>query len=135
MVDELGIHTVDDKISAVSHFPQPKSVDNVRSFLGLAGYYRPFIRNFAAIANPLTKLLKKDTPFEWSKTQESSFNQLMEALTKAPLLVFPQFTDPFLLCTDASTINVGAALMQTDGDSICQPCLNASGKKTIQLPI
>ncbi len=88
MVDELGIHTVDDKISAVSHFPQPKSVDNVRSFLGLAGYNRPFIRNFAAITNPLTKLLKKDTPFEWSKTQESSFNQLKEALTKAPILFF-----------------------------------------------
>ncbi len=90
MVDELGIHTVDDKISAVSHFPQPKSIDNVISFLGLAGYYRLIIRNFAAIANPLTKLLKKDTPFEWSKTQESSFNQLKEALTRAPILLFPQ---------------------------------------------
>ncbi len=59
-------------------------------------------------------MLKKDTPFELSKTQESSFNQLKEALIKAPILVFSQFTDPFLLCTDASTIGVGAALMQTD---------------------
>ncbi len=67
MVDELGIHTVDNKIAVSHFFPQPKSVDNVRSFLGLAGYYHPFIRNSAAIANPLTKLLKKDTPFEWSR--------------------------------------------------------------------
>ncbi len=105
-----GIHTVDDKIDAVSHFKQPKSVDNVRSFLELAGYYRPFIRNFAAIANPLTKLLEKDTPFEWTKMQESSFNQLKEALTKAHILVFPQFTDLFLLCTDASTIGIVGGL-------------------------
>ncbi len=62
-VDEQGIHTVEDKVAAVAKFPQPKTVENVRSFLSLAGYYRPFIKNFAARANPLTQLLKKDTPF------------------------------------------------------------------------
>ncbi len=58
-LDEQGIHTVDYKTPAVAQFPQPKTVDNVRSFLGLAGYYHPFIKNFAARANPLTQLLKK----------------------------------------------------------------------------
>ncbi len=62
-VDEQGIHTMDDKTAAVAQFPQPKIVENVWSFLGLAGYYRPFIKNFAAWANPLTQLLKKETPF------------------------------------------------------------------------
>ncbi len=62
-VDKQGIHTVDDKIAAVAQFPQPKTVKNVRSFLGPAGYYALFIKNFAARANSLTQLLKKDTPF------------------------------------------------------------------------
>ncbi len=62
-VDEQSIHTVDDKIAAVAQFPQPKAVENVQSFLGLAGYYRPFIKNFAARANPLTQLLKKRYTF------------------------------------------------------------------------
>ncbi len=57
--DEEGIHTVDDKITAVANFPQPKTIENVRSFLGSAGYYRPFIKSFAARASLLTKLLKK----------------------------------------------------------------------------
>ncbi len=65
-VDEKGIHTVDDKITAVAKFPQPKTVENVRSFLGLAGYYRPFIKSFAERANPLTKLLKNKEPFPWA---------------------------------------------------------------------
>ncbi len=58
-VAEQGIHTVDDKTAAVAQFPQPKTVENVRSFLGLAGYYRPFIKNFAVRANPSTQMLKK----------------------------------------------------------------------------
>ncbi len=58
-VDKQDIHTVDDKITAVAKFPQPKTVENVRSFLVVAGYYSPFIRNFAARANPLTQLLKR----------------------------------------------------------------------------
>ncbi len=64
-VDEEGIYTVDDKITAVANFPQPKTIENVKSFFGLAGYYRPFIKSFAARASPLTKLLKKSEPFHW----------------------------------------------------------------------
>ncbi len=60
VVDGEGIHTVDEKVMAVRNFPQPKSVENVRAFIDLAGYYRPFIKNLAAIASPLTKFLKKD---------------------------------------------------------------------------
>ncbi len=87
-VDEHGIHTVDDKIAALAKFPQPKTVENVRSFLGLAGHYRPFIKNFAARANPLTQQLKEDTPFHWDSEQESSFKDLKHALTHASVLVF-----------------------------------------------
>ncbi len=63
LVDGDGIHTVHSKIAAVERFPIPKSVENVRSFLGLAGYYRTFVTNFASIASPLMLLLKKDVPF------------------------------------------------------------------------
>lgn len=114
VVDEFGIHTVDDKIKAIAEFPQPTSADKVRSFLGVAGYYRPFIKDFAARASPLTLLLKKDVPFQWLPAQQTSFEDLKKALTQAPVLVFPDFKDPFQLCTDASASGLGAALMQTD---------------------
>ncbi len=87
--DEQGIHTVDDKIAAVAKFLQPKTEENVRSFLGLAVYYRPFIKNFAARTNPLTQLFKKGTPFHWGSEQKGSFKNLKHALTHAPVLVFP----------------------------------------------
>ncbi len=95
VVDGFCIHTVDDKIKAIAEFPQLKSTDNVRSFLGVAGYYRPFIKNFTARASPLTHLLKKDVPFQWLPAQQSSFEDLKKALTQAPVLVFPDFKDPF----------------------------------------
>ncbi len=109
-VDDIGIHTVDDKTVAVAKFPQPKTVENVRSFLGLAGYYRPFIKSFAARANPLTKLLKKNEPFHWGSDQDNSFKDLKQALTHAPVLTFPDFKDPFVIYTDASTLGIGAVL-------------------------
>ncbi len=114
VVDGEGIHTVDEKVIAVQKFPQPKSVENVRSFLGLAGYYRPFIKNFAAIASPLTKLLKKDVAFHWEAAHEQSFNELKSLLTNAPVLAFPEHSEPFIICTDASSLGLGAVLMQTD---------------------
>ncbi len=110
-VDEQSIHTVDEKIAAVAKFPQPRTMENVRSFLGLSGYHRPFIKDFPARANPLTHLLKKDTPFHWGSEHESSFKDLKHALTYAPFLVFPNFDDPFVIFTDVSGVGIGAVLM------------------------
>ncbi len=114
-VDEQSIHTVDEKTAAVAKFPQPKTVENVRSFLGLAGYCRPFIKNFAARAKPLRQLLKKESPFHWGSEQESSFKDLKHALTHASVLVFPSTDNHFVIFTNTSGISIGAVLMQTDG--------------------
>ncbi len=114
LVDGDGIHTVDSNISEVKNFPTPKSVENVRSFLGLAGYYRAFMKNFASVASSLTRLLKKDVPFLWNDAQQNSFVTLKEALTNAPVLAFPDYSLPFTLCTCASALGVGSVLMQTE---------------------
>ncbi len=113
-VDGDGIHTMDDKISAIKNFPQPQNVEDVRSFLGLCGYYRPFIRGFARIASPLTQLLRKDVPFHWNAPQDKSFNDLKSALINAPALAFPEYSVPFSLYTDASALGLGAVPIQPD---------------------
>ncbi len=116
LVDGDGIHTVDSKITAVQKFPTPKSVENVRSFLDLAGYYKAFVKNFASSASPLTRLLKKDVPFLWNDAQQHSFTTLKDVLTHAPILAFPDYKLPFTICTDASAFGIGAVLMQTEGN-------------------
>ncbi|KAK8701427.1 hypothetical protein V6N13_019814 [Hibiscus sabdariffa] len=79
-----------------------KNVGEVRSFLGLAGYYRRFVKGFSSIALPLTKLLRKDQPFEWSEDRQRSFDQLKQALTHAPVLVQPESDKEFTVYSDAS---------------------------------
>ncbi len=74
-----------------------------------------FIKSFAARASPLTELLKKSESFHWGSEQDISFKYLKYALTHAPVLTFPNFKDPFLIYTDASTVGIEAVLMQTDG--------------------
>ena len=113
-VDREGIHTLDDKISAVCKFPTPTNVDQIRSFIGLAGFYRQFIKGFSQIAQPLSALLKKNVPFTWSDDQEKAFLTLKHALCNAPVLAFPDFERDFTLCTDASATGLGAVLMQPD---------------------
>ena len=113
-VDAEGIHTLDSKIKAVNNFPTPTTTENVRSFLGLCGYYRAFIKGFSSLAAPLNSLLKKDTPFHWDAAQENSFMKLKFALTHAPVLVFPDYTKPFIIYTDASGTGLGAVVMQQD---------------------
>ncbi len=91
LVDGDGIQTVDSKITAVQKFPTPTSVEKVRSFLGLAGYYRAFIKNFALIASPLMLFLKKDVLFLWNEVQQHGFTTLKDALTHALILAFPDY--------------------------------------------
>ncbi len=105
---------MDDKIASMANFLQPKTVENVRSFLGLGAHYLPFIKSFAARVSPLTKLLKKSEPFHWGSRQDNSFNDIEYTLTHAPV-TFPNFRDPFCIYSDASTVSIGAVLMQTDG--------------------
>ena len=91
---------------------QPTSVTEVRSFLGLAGYYRRFIENFSKIAKPMTELLKKDKKFLWSADCEESFQVLKERLTTAPVLVLPDVHRSFDIFCDASRRGLGCVLMQ-----------------------
>ena len=79
------------KVKAIKTFPLPRKVRDVRSFLGLAGYYRSFIKDFAAISKPLTLLTRKDAKFNWSEPQQSSFDTLKEVLTSDYVLAHPEF--------------------------------------------
>ncbi len=109
-----GLHTQADKIQAVSNFPVPSTVDNVSSFLGLAGYYHAFICNFSKIASPLNQLLRKGSTFHWDAPQQKSFEELKHALTTTPVLQFPNYEKPFTLYPNASLSGLGAVLMQPD---------------------
>ncbi|KAK8501513.1 hypothetical protein V6N12_041447 [Hibiscus sabdariffa] len=90
----------------------PRNVGEVRSFLGLAGYYRRFVKGFSTIALPLTKLLRKDQPFEWSEDRQRSFDQIKQALTHALVLVQPESGKEFTGYSDASHSSLGCVLMQ-----------------------
>ncbi|GBG81573.1 hypothetical protein CBR_g32564 [Chara braunii] len=106
------------KIAAIQDWPQPQTVRDVRSFLGLASYYRNLVRNFSAVAAPLTNLIKKDTPFLWSLHCQMTFAGLKQALTRAPVLKLSDPTMPFVLTTDASQYGIGAVLQQDDGNGL-----------------
>ena len=91
-----------DKVEAVKSYATPTDVKQLRSFFGLASYYRRFIPFFSRVAAPLFALTRKDVLFQWDERCQSSFDHLKGLLIQAPLLVFPDFTKPFELETDAS---------------------------------
>jgi len=99
------------KLSTVKNFPTTKKVRDVQSFIGLAGYYRKFIKDFSKIAKPLT-LTKKNTKFEWTTEQQKAFDILKEKLTTAPVLHYPDFARQFIIAIDASDYAIGAVLSQ-----------------------
>ncbi|KAJ9552858.1 hypothetical protein OSB04_016903 [Centaurea solstitialis] len=112
VVTQEGIKVDPAKIEAIKDWESPKSPSEVRSFLGLAGYYRRFIEHFSAIATPLTELTRKDVKFEWTSTCEYAFNNLKGKLTSAPILTLPNGTDGFVVYCDASKLGLGCVLMQ-----------------------
>ena len=115
-VSAQGITMHQDKVQAVLTWPRPANVGELQSFLGLAGYYRRFIKDFAAIAAPLTDLIRKDRPYEWTPAQDSAFAALKDAITTAPVLSLPDPQRPFILTTDASGATIGAVLSQQYDD-------------------
>lgn len=107
-----GVKVDPEKIRAVKEFPTPKNQKNVRQFLGLSGFYRRFVKDYAKIARPLFDLLKKDAIFHWTTSCKQSFEFLKNELCKSPILVFPDFGKEYLLFTDASKDAIGGLLAQ-----------------------
>ena len=130
VVSSEGISADPSKVDAVKNFATPVDVRQLRSFLGLASYYRRFIPTFSKVAAPLFALTRKDAIFQWDEKCQESFDHLKSLLIQAPLLVFPDFTKPFVLETDASGQGLGAVLSQQQGSGCVAPIAYAS--RTLQ---
>ena len=109
------VRPVEEKMAVIKAYPQPRTKKEVQSFLGLASYYRKFIRGFAEIARPLIKLTLNDAKFEWTSAQTDAFNELRKRLTEDPILRAPDFEKPWIVYSDASDTSVGAVLSQEHG--------------------
>lgn len=112
IISEEGISTDPEKIKAVKEWPVLTTVKQVRSFLGLASYYRRFVAGYAKIARPLHRLCEKGTRFVWSPECQTAFETLKEALITSPMLAYPIPNQPFILDTDASQFSVGSIIAQ-----------------------
>jgi hypothetical protein len=108
----FGIEVDSNKIAAIQEWPTSTTVTQIRSFLGLAGFYRRFVNDFSSIAAPLHELTKRDVPFAWSDSQEVAFRTLKDKLTHGPLLQLPDFNKVFELECNASGIGLGVVLLQ-----------------------
>ena len=112
--------------TAVTEFPTPRNVKEIRQFVGLASYYRRFIPNFAKIAHPLHALTRKGAPFSWTDECQEAFTTLKQKLSSGPVLAYPDFGKDFVLETDASIRGLGAVLSQKQSDGKLHPIAFAS---------
>jgi RNase H-like domain found in reverse transcriptase/Reverse transcriptase (RNA-dependent DNA polymerase) len=118
VVSSSGMSADPEKIKVVASWPRPRDLHELRSFIGLASYYRRFILGFADLARPLHLLTVKGQPFVWESAQENAFHTLEERLISAPILGSPTDTGQYVLDTDASLHGLGAVLQQQQGDEI-----------------
>ena len=113
LVSERGIEVDKAKIEVIEQLPPPVNIKGIRSFLGHAGFYWRFIKDFSKIARPLTNLLAKDAPFEFIDECLNAFHTLKKALISVPIIQPPDWSLPFEIMCDASDYVVGAVLGQT----------------------
>ena len=111
-VSSEGVATCEDKVKAVKEWPVPRNIKELKSFLGLASYYRRFIKSFSTISAPLNKLTQKKQTFQWTAEAQDAFDILKDTLTKAPILGFPNTTDQYWLDCDASSFGISGVLSQ-----------------------
>lgn len=112
VISANGIEVDSENVKAIKEWPQPKNASAIRSFHGLASFYRRFIKDFSTIAAPLNEMVKKHVVFKWRKSQKWAFNDLKEKLSSTPLLSLPNFEDIFEIECDASGIGIRAILIQ-----------------------
>ena len=116
VISENGIATDPEKTAVIATWPVPESKKNIQQFLGLANYYRRFIKDFGTTAKPLQRLLEKNIAFEWTQQCQAAFDHLRKCLMTTPILAFPDHSRHFVLETDASDTGIGAILSQVQND-------------------
>ena len=114
VVNQEGIMVDPAKIEAVTKWEQPKSPTEIRSFLGLAGYYRRFIQGFSSIASPLTALTHKGVAYAWNDKHKEAFEKLKKKLREAPILSLPDGVEDFAVYSNASGVGLGCVLTQRE---------------------
>ena len=111
-MSDQGVSVDPEKVQTIRDWPQPRNATEVRSFLGLAGYYRKYVKGFASLAQPMTRLTGKDVKFAWNEGCEKCFSALKDMLTNAPILVLPEGDQPYVVYTDASITGLGCVRTQ-----------------------
>lgn len=129
-ISESGIAPGSAKIRSIDQFPIPKDVKTVRSFVGLASFFRRFVQNFAKIISPLTELLKKGVQFKWDQEQHDAFNEIKKRLVSRPILSVYDPNAKTEVHTDACAIGIGAVLLQEQADGKLHPVSYYSRKTT-----
>jgi hypothetical protein len=130
MISEAGIRVDPKNVAAVEKFTKPKTITQLRSFLGSVGYFRRFIMNFSGILGPLYELTKNEGAEikNWKEEHDQAFKQIIKALTTAPVLATPKFGEMFVVETDASKTAVGGCLLQRQTDDLEHPIIFVSRK-------
>lgn len=126
IITNSGIKPDPNLVDAIVNYPTPKNIKDVMSFLGLSGFYRQYIDNYAQISEPLCSLKKKNVKFKWDAFTDEAFSKLKEKLISAPILQYPNFENKFFITTDASGLAIGAVLSQLNNDSKDLPIAYAS---------
>lgn len=121
VVSDQGVHVDDHKVKAILTWPLPTSVKELQSFLGLVNYYRKFVENLSRLTAPLTKMIHKDSVFEWTPPRIAAFEQVKKVMTTTPVLRIADPELPFTVTTDASDLAIGAVLSQSQAGEVPQP--------------